>query len=479
MVDADDEDSKCQERPQVPEWEDDPANPYNWSNVKKAYNFLAPAAIAFVISLGVSTYTPASTDIRDRFGVSPTLAILPFTLYVLGLAFGPMLAAPISETVGRRPVYFLTLPISIPFMAGAGFAQNFHTLLICRFFAGFFGSPTMAVSAGTAQDLYPMHVKPTQPDYRATVCAVFVLFPFLGSALGPVLGGITVREKGWRWTQWEAAGLTGAAILFATFMSETYARALVAKRAKKHNLATAPKLPPAQALKLLVTVVLLRPIMMLIREPIVSLLTLYTGVINGIVYSFFAAFPLIFTRTYDFDVAQAGLPFLSLAVGATFGAVTVILCDKTMFQPKRRRSTTYLTPEDRLYAALIGTFGPPIGLFWFAWTARDDIHWIVPILAAIPIVWGNVCVFTCVILYFSDTYDALTAASALAGNGMVRYTMGGVFPLFTVQLYERLGTDKATSMWAGVMVVLLPIPWLFWIWGGRVRGWSRYVGSGI
>jgi hypothetical protein len=36
-------------------------------------------------------------------------------------------------------------------------------------------------------------------------------------------------------------------------------------------------------------------------------------------------------------------------------------------------------------------------------------------------------------LYLIDTYAALTAASAIAANGFLRYALGATFPLFTIQ----------------------------------------------
>lgn len=36
-------------------------------------------------------------------------------------------------------------------------------------------------------------------------------------------------------------------------------------------------------------------------------------------------------------------------------------------------------------------------------------------------------------MYLIETYAALTAASAIAANGLLRYILGGTFPLFTVQ----------------------------------------------
>ena len=128
-------------------------------------------------TLGSSIVTPAFSDMQKVFHIGPTVAILPLALYVLGSAFGPMLAAPLSESLGRAPVYLISLPLSGFFTIGAGFSQNIATLTICRFFAGAFGSPPLAVGAGTNADLWA-------PKYRATASSLFVLAPFLGPALG-------------------------------------------------------------------------------------------------------------------------------------------------------------------------------------------------------------------------------------------------------------------------------------------------------
>lgn len=113
-------------------------------------------------------------------------------------------------------------------------------------------------------------------------------------------------------------------------------------------------------------------------------------------------------------------------------------------------------------------------LFWFAWTARSDIHWISPVLAGIPFAWGNLCIFLSTALYFIDTYGPLNGASAMAANGLLRYALGAVFPLFTFQMYERLGIAWATSLLGFISVAMLPIPWLFYAYGERIRAKSRY-----
>jgi hypothetical protein len=76
--------------------------------------------------------------------------------------------------------------------------------------------------------------------------------------------------------------------------------------------------------------------------------------------------------------------------------------------------------------------------------------------------------------YLLDTYQALTGASAFAANGLLRYLLGAVFPLFALQMYEKLGTGWATSLLAFIAVVLMPIPWVLFKFGRSIRARSSY-----
>lgn len=85
---------------------------------------------------------------------------------------------------------------------------------------------------------------------------------------------------------------------------------------------------------------------------------------------------------------------------------------------------------------------------------------------------ANICVASAT--YLVDTYLALNAASAIAANGFLRYTLGAVFPLFTLQMYKRLGIDWATSLLAFITVLLMPIPWVLFKYGKAIRARSQY-----
>jgi multidrug resistance protein len=460
----------------------DPGNPRNWSFVKKMYHVAIIGLQCFSITMGSSVISPALREISEAFDVSITVSILPLTVYVLGLAFGPMISAPISETVGRKPVYMILFPISLLFTLGAGFSSTFASLCICRFFAGLVGSGGLAVGGGTNADLFG-------PKDRATASSAFLLAAFLGPAIGPPVGGFVAMLNGWRWTQWTILFIGAFTYLFGLAQEETYKKIILQQRAKKFNLPPPPQQDPKglAAFKFILMVTLLRPARMLVSEPIVALLSVYTAFNFSVMFAFFAAFPLVFQSPYPqsidiyhFNKGEAGLVFLGIGIGCFLAVLAFVLIDRLTYQHKMSKliqagDTSKIPPEERLYAAMFGAFLLPLGLFWFGWSARRDVHWIVPVLATIPFGMGNWLVFASIIMYLVDTYESLYGASAAAANGLLRYTTGAVFPLFTIQMYKALGVAWASSVFGFVTVGLCLLPFVFYQFGPRIRGRSAYA----
>lgn len=338
---------------------DDPGNPLNWPLWKKCYHTAAIGSLAFAVTIGSSMITPATPEIAVQFGVSRTASILSLTLYVLGLALGPVIAAPISETFGRTVVYRVTGLAYILFTIGAGFSKSFASLLVCRLLAGICSGPTLAVGAGTSADMYAA-------QHRALSGASFIMMPFLGPALGPVIGGFVAQYKGWRWTQWCTIFITIFAYVLVLPMRETYKKIILAKRAKKLGIPGPPKSVKGWAWwKLLFTITLARPVTMLATEPMVLFLSLYNSFTFAVLFSFFAAYPYTFESVYDFNTWQYGLAFLGILIGVLLGAAATVLIDQTVYLPKYRQvlrdGKKAVAPEHRLYGSMIGAFCIPIG----------------------------------------------------------------------------------------------------------------------
>jgi hypothetical protein len=69
----------------------------------------------------------------------------------------------------------------------------------------------------------------------------------------------------------------------------------------------------------------------------------------------------------------------------------------------------------------------------------------------------------------------MLAASALAGNTIIRSLVGSVFPLFVTQMYHNLGIQWASTLIALLSLVLAPIPFLFFKYGARIRSRSKFA----
>lgn len=116
-----------------------------------------------------------------------------------------------------------------------------------------------------------------------------------------------------------------------------------------------------------------------------------------------------------------------------------------------------LPPEDRLPLACWGGVLMPMGLFVFAWTAvPTSIHWSLPILATIPFGTGMLLVFLSTTNYLVDTY-LMYAASVLAAAAVFRALLGAAFPMFTPQLFARLGINWALTLVAFLSLACAPV----------------------
>ena len=108
---------------------------------------------------------------------------------------------------------------------------------------------------------------------------------------------------------------------------------------------------------------------MLVSEPIVMFLSLYVAFNFAVLFTFFASVPYVFGLVYHFDRGNTGLVFLAIGLGCTCAPPTCVLLDKYVWQKEWRRCNNEgrpeaVEPEHRLWAAMLGAFGLPIGLFW-------------------------------------------------------------------------------------------------------------------
>ena len=468
------------ERGDCKDWDgdNDTDDPKNWPLTRKVLSTAIICLVGFVTTMGASIYAPGHEQVKAEFGVSTTVALLPLSFYSLGLAFGPMISSPLSETFGRKFVYLSTVPLLDIFMLGAGFSQNIASLIICRFFAGMFAAPGVSVAAATITDY-------TRTQKRAMALAPYYTVPFIGSAIGPLIGGFAVETKGWRWTMWVTLMFSAVVHPPVLYLRESHKLILLQSRAKALGVdgPEGPKRSTRDTIKAFVTSTIIRPLHMLFTEPLVGYICLYAGFQFALLYTFVVASPWVFRTVYGFSLSGQGLSFLGLVTGCCIAPFVIIAVDRFIYQPRlarvrkhpdpaQRRSS--LPPEARLFGALYGSLVLPVGLFWFAFTATPSIHWLVPIAAQALTMLGSILIYVPCSFYMLEVYGSKYGASASGASSLSRYTLTAVFPLFVTQMYERLGVRGATGLLGGVSVVLAVIPWLFYWKGPQLRARSQY-----
>lgn len=476
------------------EWDapDDPDNPWNWPLWRKLYASFMPVAIGFLCPFSSSVYTPGREDVVEKLHTSSEVALLPFSLFLLGLSLGPLIAGPASERFGRKPVYLIALPLFAAFTIGAGFSQTVAQLTVLRFLAGLFSSPGLSIGTGSLADVW-------SPDTRSIPVATYLVSVQSGASMGPFIGGFVAERKGWRWTQWTILFLLAFTLTGSVFMKETYKTKIIQARAIKRakqsdaersaseeaedleKILTKDERPLQQKVQEFLRGTVYRPMHMMATEPIVGLYDLYIGLVMGILNCFIAAFPNVFRAQYNFNLGAVGLTFLSQVVGNLFGWGFIVGYAKLYYEPLSRRVKVEgggrPAPEKRLYIALLGAPMVPISLFWFGWTARPEISWAVPVVAEAMFACGNLLIFSAASLYFVDCYGARYGASAWSSNVFARYLLSAIFPLFSDQMYAGLGVGWASSLLGFVTSALVLIPVLFLLHGRKLRRKSRYSGE--
>ena len=376
---------------------DDVDNPQNWTQRKKATVVLQIYLYTLAVYMGSAIYTPSEPYLIELTGISPQVAGLGLSMYVLGYGIGPLIWSPLSEIpiIGRNPPYMATLGVFVALCIPTALVSSVPGLMVLRFLQGFFGSPCLATGGASIGDIYSLLKLP----YFLTGWAAFAT---AGPALGPIISGFSVPAKNWHWSLWEILWMAGPVYISLLFLlPETSAANILLRRAARLRKLTGNANLKSQGEidqeKLTVNEVIVgnlwRPAQINILDPAVLFTSLYTALMYSIFYSFFEVFPLVYatgnpskaTHGYGMNSGEIGLIFLSISVGVSIAIAIYVAYLYWIFEPEVR-TRGLGEPERRLIPALPATFLLPIGLFWFAWTGDSSpkIHWIVPTVSSNP-----------------------------------------------------------------------------------------------
>lgn len=390
---------------------DDSYNPVSFSRSRKWTITLIQALATLAVSFASSAYSGGVIEIVMDFHASREVVILGVSMFVLGFAIGPLIWAPLSELYGRQFLFFFTYMALTAFNAGAAGAPSMAALIVLRFFAGAFGSSPLTNAGGVIADMF-------NASERGIAAGIFAMAPFLGPALGPIAGGFLGEAEGWRWVEGLIAIFCGVVWIVSTLTyPETYTPALLRRRAaalsKRTGKVYVSKIDAGQPVRTIAAqfkISLSRPWILLFKEPIVLLTSLYMAIIYGTLYLCFAAFPIVFQEGRGWSPGIGGLAFIGIAVGMVFAVTGSILDNKRYARIAAASPGGMAPPEARLPPAIVGSVLLPVGLFWFAWTTQTSIHWVVPIIGSGVFGCGIVLVFLSLMNYLIDSCKLFSRA---------------------------------------------------------------------
>ncbi|KAK9457357.1 major facilitator superfamily domain-containing protein [Dipodascopsis uninucleata] len=443
----------------------DRENPMNWGNLYKWYVTIVVSVLVIAVAFGSSCVTGGLPLIEEKYNVSLEVAILTCSIMVIGFAVGPLAWSPLSEQWGRRPVYFISLSLYTIFNIPCALSPNIGGLLVSRFLCGVFASSGLVLAGGTIADIWPM-------AKRGNAIAYFAAAPYCGPVFGPlVCGWIEIGSGRLDLIFWVNMAFAGVMFILVILIPETYAPVILKTRAKKLRKQTGnPMIMTEQErykapLSEIIQTVLVRPVMLIMTEPVLNLMNLYIVMIYSLLYAFFFAYPVIFGELHDYNDGIIGLMFIPILIGAMFALGTTPYLEKIYGRTFARRKTT---PEDRLIGAMIGAPFVPIALFILGATSFKHIIWVGPASSGIAFGYGMVLIYFSVNNYIIDAYEKC-AASALAAKVFTRSAGGAAFPLFTTQMYHRLGKQWASWLLAFISLAMVLIPFGFYRYGAQLR----------
>lgn len=137
----------------------------------RSYRFLTNNLLRVLYSTSYTTgFEAMAEEFHTNSVIIPTLGV---TTYLLGLATGSLVLAPISETYGRRPVYAIAMFVFMIFVIPCATATSMSQIITLRFFGAIAGSAMIANAPGTISDI-------VGDEYRAFAFSVWSIGPLNG-----------------------------------------------------------------------------------------------------------------------------------------------------------------------------------------------------------------------------------------------------------------------------------------------------------
>lgn len=182
---------------------------------------LFAAIVAFASNtstMSIPIYFPALNVLASAFHTSVERINVTATVYSIFQGISPVFWATISDSMGRRPVYFGCCIIAICANVGLALSPNYAALFCLRCLQAFGAASTVSLYGGVIGDFT------TRRD-RGGLMGICTGLSQVGNCIGPLIGGVLIYRWDWPSIFWFLASLSGLVLaLIFLFLPETNRR---------------------------------------------------------------------------------------------------------------------------------------------------------------------------------------------------------------------------------------------------------------
>jgi len=166
----------------------------SWSNIDPKHRKLIMTGLMLgmlAACLDGTIVSTCGTIIAEDLG-GLSLYSWMFTAYMLCETIAIPIGGKLSDIYGRRPFFLLGLTLFVGGSVVAGLSTSMEMLIVCRAVQGVGGGMLIPVATAAVADLY-------SPEERGKMQGVMGAIFGLGTALGPIIGGLITDNISWHW----------------------------------------------------------------------------------------------------------------------------------------------------------------------------------------------------------------------------------------------------------------------------------------
>lgn len=134
--------------------DDDPLDPHNWPLLKRARAMAILCMLVFTQAWAGACDSLVNSKASQRYHVSPVAEDLSTAMYLFGIGSGCLFVGPLSQTLGRNPVYLGFTLAYLFFILGTALSKDYASRIVCRYLAGLASSATLGINGASMGDMF-------------------------------------------------------------------------------------------------------------------------------------------------------------------------------------------------------------------------------------------------------------------------------------------------------------------------------------